>query len=246
MPATVKVLIQGYLSADRGQKTCPTITLVTTKDFIMLVDPGTVEDQQEIINALEAEDLTVDDVDIVAITHSHFDHYKNVALFPKAKVLEYWGLWDQGKSEKWQENFSDDVRIMKTPGHDYSGLTFFIKTDDGVVAICGDVFWKENWPEVDPYASDLKKLEQSRSLVLKMAHWIIPGHDKMYMAPEGKKLAVRLNGKKEPAFMGRCRKCKRAFIKPDDKCTCRPWLCYRCCMCKFDCDMCNCEVKKGL
>lgn len=89
MPAKVTVLIEGYLAVDQGGKTCPTITLVKTRNFTMIVDPGTVESQQTIIDALEKEGLGVADIDIVAITHSHFDHYKNIAMFPKAKVLEY-------------------------------------------------------------------------------------------------------------------------------------------------------------
>ena len=49
-----------------------------------------------------------------------------------------------------------------------------------MVAVCGDVFWTENQPAIDPYATDLKELEKSRGLVLKNVDWIIPGHGPMY------------------------------------------------------------------
>lgn len=182
--AEVKILIEGYTSADSGQsgeeKTCPTITLVKDKDIVMVVDPGTVDNQQIIINALEKEGLAIGDVNIVCITHSHIDHYRNIGMFPEAKTLEYFGLWDGGSVQDWEEQFTDDIKVVKTPGHNYDAITLFVKTDKGTVAICGDVFWKENLPKNDPYASDLEKLKESRKRVLASADWIIPGHGKMY------------------------------------------------------------------
>ncbi len=184
--AEVKILIEGYTSADSGQggeeKTCPTITLVKDKDVVMVVDPGTVDDQKIIVNALEKEGLAIEDVNVVCITHSHIDHYRNIGMFPEAKTLEYFGLWDGGSVQDWKEQFTDDIRVVKTPGHNYDAITLFVKTDKGTVAVCGDVFWKENLPENDPYASDSEKLKESRRKVIEMADWIIPGHGKMYKA----------------------------------------------------------------
>ena len=51
-----------------------------------------------------------------------------------------------------------------------------------MVAICGDVFWKENYPENDEYASNGEALEESRKKVLALADYIIPGHDDIYKA----------------------------------------------------------------
>jgi len=183
--AEVKILIEGYTNADSvassgEEKTCPTITLVKDKNLIMVVDPGVLEDQKILIGKLKEESLTIDDVDIVCITHSHIDHYRNIGMFPRAKTLEYWGLWDKNTVEDWKEQFTDDIRIIKTPGHSYDSITLLVKTDKGIVAICGDVFWKENFPEDDAYASDKEKLKESRKKVLEMAEWVIPGHGKMF------------------------------------------------------------------
>lgn len=182
--AEVKILIQGYTSADTAEsgeeKTCPTITLVKDKDIVMVVDPGVLEDQKILVDKLKEEGLTIDDINIVCITHSHIDHYRNIGMFPKAKTLEYYGLWQGQTVEDWQEQFTDDIRIIKTPGHDYSSITLLVKTGQGTVAICGDVFWKENSPEDDPYASNKEELKQSREKVLEMADYIIPGHGGMF------------------------------------------------------------------
>ena len=101
-------------------------------------------------------------------------------MFPKAKTLEFFGLWDGGAVSDWSEQFTNDIRIIKTPGHNYDGLTMLVKTADGEVAICGDVFWKENFPEVDAYATDTKKLAASRKKVVEIADWIVPGHSDIY------------------------------------------------------------------
>ncbi len=182
--AQVKILMEGFTAADATatgeEKTCPTITLIKDKDIIMIVDPGVLEDQKILVDKLKEEGLAIDDVDVVCITRSHLDHYRNIGMFPKAKTLEYWGLWDKNTVKDWNSQFTDDIQILKTPGHSYDSITIFVKTDNGIIAICGDVFWKENFPEDDAYASDKEKLKESRKKVLEMADWIIPGHGKMF------------------------------------------------------------------
>lgn len=178
--AEVKILIQGYLTTDFKNKkeagTCPTISLIRDQGKIIIVDPGTVKDQKIIKNKLKAEDLTVDDIDIVAITHSHLDHYRNIGLFPRAKALDYWGLWEKDKLSRLPGRLSQNIDILKTPGHSYDGISLIIKTKQGKIVIVGDLFWKENHPQKDPYASHPQKLKANRQKILALADYIIPGH----------------------------------------------------------------------
>jgi glyoxylase-like metal-dependent hydrolase (beta-lactamase superfamily II) len=182
--ASVKVLVEGFTNADSAdggeEKTCATICLVRDKDLVIVSDPGVLDSQQILIDRLKEEGLTVNDVNLVFITHSHIDHYRNIGMFPTAKTLEFFGLWDGGAVSDWSEQLTEDIRVIKTPGHNYDGLTMLVKTAEGEVAICGDVFWKENFPEVDAYASDVKELAVSRQKVLELADFIIPGHSGMY------------------------------------------------------------------
>lgn len=182
--AEVKVLIEGYTTADTKnsgkEKTCPTVTLVRDKDVIMVVDPGVLDSQTMLVEKLKENGLTIDDINIVCVTHSHIDHYRNVGMFPESKVLEYWGLWNKNSVENWNEQFTDDIKIVKTPGHNYDCISLLVRTDNGVVAIVGDVFWKEGKPEDDPYATDKDRLARSREKVLANADWVIPGHGAMY------------------------------------------------------------------
>lgn len=179
--AEVKVLIKGYTSSDAGEEiTCPTMTLVKDDNLNIICDPGVLEGQNILVEKLKEEGLTIDDIDIVFLTHSHIDHFRNIGMFPKAKTLEYYGLWDKNTVTDWKEDFTRDIKIIKTPGHSKESLTLLVNTEKGKVAICGDVFWKENYPDVDQYATDQELLKQSRIKVLEIADYIIPGHGDIY------------------------------------------------------------------
>ena len=151
--AEVKILVEGYTSAyadgdssDEAEKTCATISLVCDNNINIVVDPGILKDQQILIDVLAKEGLVFNDIDIVFITHSHLDHYRNIGMFARAKTLEYFGLWDGNKVDDWNEQFTKDIKIIKTPGHNYDHLTMLVHTKQGTVAVTGDVFWKESYP----------------------------------------------------------------------------------------------------
>lgn len=252
MSAEVKILVEGHTNEDSinkigDEKSQSTITLVRDGDLVMVVDPGTLESQQILIDALKQENLTVEDVDVVCITHSHIDHYRNVGMFPRAKVLENFGLWDGNFVGEWAENFTSNIQVIHTPGHDYTCITLLVKTKDGVVAICGDVFWRENHPHSphdDPYASDPIKLQESREMIIRKSEWIIPGHGRMYKSnlesifvgevPERESL--------DSAIVVKCKRCGREMQRRD-KCRCRPYLCIKHCECGLDCQACGCSHK---
>lgn len=254
MSAEVKILVEGYTNADtkaesgEEENSCPTISLVRDGNLIMVVDPGVLDSQQILIDALEKEGLNINDVNMVCITHSHIDHYRNIGMFPNAKTLEFFGIWDKGVCEDWKEQFTPNMQVFKTPGHDYTGITLFVKTNDGIIAICGDIFWRENSPEQDHNSKsekDEEELIQSRKLVLEMADWIVPGHAGMYKAEKGSEetlkksiIGPKINKIKSIAV---CKKCGMPNQDKKNICICRPWLCYRCCECETDCDTCNCS-----
>tara|TARA_Y100000310_G_scaffold315307_1_gene365683 strand:+ start:160 stop:732 length:573 start_codon:yes stop_codon:yes gene_type:complete len=186
--AEVKVLIEGYVSGKDYDNSCCTISLVTDGKIKMLVDPGTVKDQKLIVKALKKEKLKVSDINYVFITHSHMDHYRNIGMFPKAKALDFYGIWEKDTVIEWKEKFTENIEIVKTPGHDRTGITLFVKTEKGIVGVCGDVFWKENFPEKDLYASDREKLKKSRELVVEKADFIVPGHEGIFKVEKDENL----------------------------------------------------------
>ena len=81
-------------------------------------------------------------------------------------------------------------------------------------------------------------------MVLKMSDWVVPGHGPMFKAKKGvEELSeeMKLISKfKEGVKDLKCKKCKRVMVKKD-RCLCRQWLCYRCCECGMDCELCYCR-----
>ncbi len=183
--AEVKILVKGYVSGNNNNKSCPTITLIKDVDnegkkVNMVVDPGILKDRKLLVDALKKEKLNLKDINWVCITHSHMDHYRNIGMFPDAKALDYWGVWNKDELFEACPKFSKDIEILKTPGHNYDGITLLVRTVQGIVAVVGDVFWKEGYPEPDPYASDSERLKSSRELVQRKADFIVPGHGDIY------------------------------------------------------------------
>jgi glyoxylase-like metal-dependent hydrolase (beta-lactamase superfamily II) len=185
--AKIKVLLPGFTNADcqknnEEEMTRCTTALIFADDMIILSDPGVLPDQKILVEALKNEGLTVDDISHIFITHSHLDHYRNIGMFPKAKTIEFWGLWDGGKCDSYAEQFSKDVKIIKTPGHSYDGLTMLVDTNDGVVAIVGDLWWSAKGPENDPFAINNEMLKESRAKVITLTDYIVPGHGDIFKA----------------------------------------------------------------
>jgi len=182
--ATVDVLVEGFTSddgkGDGNETTFCTMTLVRDGDIVMVVDPGTLKSQDIMKDALAKHGLKVKDVNTVFLTHSHMDHFGSIGMFPGAKTVEFYGQWQEDRVEDRNNKLSDDIEVIETPGHAKTGLTLLVKTDKGTVAICGDVFWKENFPEKDPYADEPEEVEKSRKKVLEAADYIVPGHAGIY------------------------------------------------------------------
>jgi glyoxylase-like metal-dependent hydrolase (beta-lactamase superfamily II) len=199
--AKVKILFQGYTSGEANGHTCSTVVLVQDKDkngtVNIISDPGSLPNKNNLITALKKENLTPADINFVFLTHQHLDHFMYLGLFENAKIIFNDGMMKNDFWEPMQELIPDegcitkDIKIIKTPGHSDDSITLLVKTKvDGknsaangknsVVAICGDVFWKKDYPEKDKYANNLKQLEKSRKKLLELADYIIPGHGGMF------------------------------------------------------------------
>ncbi len=168
----IKILFEGYTSGETNGHSCSTIVLI--EDLKMVIDPGTLPNQNILIEKLKENNLTPDNIEYVLITHSHLDHYRNIGMFPNAKSIDFSGVWE---GDLWKEHSElKDIEIIKTPGHSDDSISVLVKTEQGIIAICGDVFWKEE----DPYANNKELLQKSRKLLLEKADFIIPGHGKMF------------------------------------------------------------------
>ncbi len=176
----VEILLKGYYTLDEAAgRVCSTVTLVQDKNLKIIVDPGTLSSPQVLFQELKKRNLTPADINVVFITHSHIDHFKYAGIFTRARILDYWGWWDGDLWSRASAVINGNIQVLETPGHSYDSITLQVETGEGVIAICGDVFWDKDFPEYtqdDPYAQDAALLAESRKKLVRIADYIIPGH----------------------------------------------------------------------
>ncbi len=175
------VLIEGFadessLKQHGTARYQPNIVLMRVDDLVIIVDPGTVERQSDIADALAVQGLKVSDVTHVIHTHHHLDHSRNTGMFMDVPVIDAWAVWKGVDYDRKPTALHELIRLQPTPGHSYDSLTVFADTEDGIVAICGDVFWWKGDTQSDVYATDVEDLAKSRALVLEQSDFVIPGH----------------------------------------------------------------------
>ncbi len=196
--AEVKVLIEGHHSKNEENrpKIGSTVSLIKSHNNI-IVDTGSFLDKDNLIHELKKEGLTPEDIDMVIITHLDLDHIVNTYLFRNAKIFcKFRGGGYPGhihfpsegcveRTDLLKKNLIDeDIEIMVTPGHSEDMISVIVNTAAGKVVVAGDAFPSKEWldPNRQPNSlvTDVKKFNESRRKILKVADYIIPGHGGMF------------------------------------------------------------------
>jgi glyoxylase-like metal-dependent hydrolase (beta-lactamase superfamily II) len=172
--AALHVLFTGYL----GDRVASTVSFVADGELRLVVDPGLVPAPRAILEPLAALRMGPEAVTDVVLSHHHPDHTLHAALFPNARVHDFWAvykgdLWDSRPAEGVE--LSPSVRLIETPGHSPQDITTLVGTPDGVVA-CTHLWWTATVPVEDPYATDPEALHAGRRRVLEVASLVVPGH----------------------------------------------------------------------
>jgi len=190
--ATTKILIEGYAKQlNKGWKASSTTCLITTENKKIITDPGC--NRKALLDALNNENLSTDDIDYVFLSHRHPDHILLAGIFKKAKYVTFDAnlMYDEDVLlEFGKHTLGKDIEIIDTPGHVPEHLSLIVDTSEGKVAIAGDVVW---WLDSEEQIFDVnqkdhnqaidmgtKTLVESRKKLLKIADYIIPGHGKMF------------------------------------------------------------------
>jgi glyoxylase-like metal-dependent hydrolase (beta-lactamase superfamily II) len=175
MTARLDVLCAGYAAG----RVASTVVLVRDEEAVIIVDPGMVASRDRILGPLA--DLGVDPARVtdVVFSHHHPDHTLNAALFERARVHDFWAIYE---GDVWTDRPADGfqlspaVTLMATPGHTAQDITTLVTTEDGLAA-CTHLWWSHEGPAIDPLAEDQKLLEQSRArLLARGPALIVPGH----------------------------------------------------------------------
>jgi glyoxylase-like metal-dependent hydrolase (beta-lactamase superfamily II) len=186
--ARVHVLHDGYArEEDAGDRVGSTVTLITDGDTAVIVDPGMVASRPALLAALAAQDVAAESVTDVVFSHHHPDHTVNAALFPAARIHDFWAvydgdLWISREAEGTQ--LSSSIRLLATPGHTEQDISTVASTADGVV-VCTHAWWTRQGPADDPFSPDQAMLARSRQRILAIATLIVPGHGPSFLPGPG-------------------------------------------------------------
>jgi glyoxylase-like metal-dependent hydrolase (beta-lactamase superfamily II) len=177
--ALVHVLQDGYVREDAGgDRVGSTVTLIVDANAAVVVDPGMVSSRAALLAALAGHDIDPGSVTDVVFSHHHPDHTVNAALFPNARIHDFWAVYD---GDLWISRdaegaeLSPSIRLMATPGHTDQDISTVASTADGIY-VCTHAWWGADGPADDPFSPDQDVLSRSRARILSIASVIIPGH----------------------------------------------------------------------
>ncbi len=187
--AEIKVLIEGVHEAEEKLKASSTVALIKSNKNI-IIDTGSFQDEEKIIDALAEEGLKPEDINIVVLTHLHIDHSRNTNIFSNAELFvkhsDFGTKWDINditvvRAELENLEIAKDVKIILTPGHFPFHISVVVKTKDGIVVVAGDAIAKKETLEKIPYPQwNNEEYLKSQKKILEIADYVIPGHGKMF------------------------------------------------------------------
>ena len=179
------------------------ITLVKGAKNI-IVDTGLPTDRTLIRRELKRNDVAPRQIDYVVCTCGQSDHTGNNNLFPHATLImsydvsvgDLFTFFPFHCGQIYQ--IDQGVRVLPTPGHTNHDVSVLVNTKQGVVAITGDLFEREDdlqdpglWKSFSEFPDTQAT---SRQLILGLADFIVPGHGAMFAVPGKKPPSKWLDG----------------------------------------------------
>lgn len=179
--AQVEVLSVGY----GAHRVASTVSYVEEGRLRCIIDPGMVRSRQAILRPLERRGVVPGEITDVILSHHHPDHTVNCALFPNARVHDFWAVY---QGDRWSSRPAEGLRLapsvmlLETPGHTPQDITTLVGTARGIVAFT-HLWWNKDGPTPDPLASDNRLIRIHRRRVLAVARTIVPGHGRPFASP---------------------------------------------------------------
>lgn len=162
-------------------------------------------EDQDLVAGLAAHGVRPEEIDVVILTHLHFDHVGNNELFPNAKFIvqkdelpqaenpphfcmfyypEYSykidAVRDRLEIIDGDVEIDPAVKLVKIGGHTPGCMVVMVKTDVGTVCLTSDIMYNYknlelNWPMGSYW--DLPELMEGYDRLHREADIIIPEHD---------------------------------------------------------------------
>jgi len=221
--ARVDTLLQGYqVESKEGDIAFCGVNLIEAPDGSggttrIVVDTGHFGRGVVLRRALADRGLSASDIDVLLLTHAHWDHVQGIQYFDNAvvmahpKELDYISnphgqdyatpAWTKAMLDQYDirsvtegHELAPGVTVVEVPGHSPGTIAASVETDDGVAVITGDSIQNAMVAQQRRNALVFWNEEQANRSVGKlvdMSDVIYPGHDQ----------AFRLSGDNEVEYV---------------------------------------------
>lgn len=210
--ATVDILLPGMSwSTTVGLPAFCTVALIESDGRRILVDTAHVGRRVVLEEALQKRGLGPEDIDLIFMTHAHWDHAQNFDAFPNAPMLLHpkerkyaqkphkndWATpqWTGAAIEthKIQEvvegdELAKDVRVLEMPGHSPGSMALLVDTDDGIAGLTGDALHFASVALTGRNPLVFWNEQEANDSIKKMvaaADVLYPGHDRPFRLENG-------------------------------------------------------------
>lgn len=141
-----------------------TVYLTRINNQNILMDTSSNENEEELLDDLEDLGLNPEDINILIITHDHWDHIGNIDLFENAKTI----------TSKNTQDLPQELKPIQTPGHTQD--SFCILYDD--VLFSGDtIFHNGDRGRTDLPGGNTQQILESIEKLKQINYKILcPGH----------------------------------------------------------------------
>ena len=203
----IDVLTYGFsLVSDQGPFGFSTISLLNVGGQHVLVDTGPASRRTMLVKTLRGRGLSPEEIDLVVLTHMHWDHCSNADLFPNARVLVHPKEIDYANNPRRGDHniayyyadmlsrlrvepvsdgdrIADGVSVMDTPGHTKGHVSVSVSMDGRDVLVSGDAMPDGGTVRRGlPYNVfwDVDDAAESVEKMVASADVFYPGHDRPF------------------------------------------------------------------
>ena len=160
--ATVDILLPGYsFGTDSGTPAFCAVILVESEGRRILVDTAHVGRRVALQEALAERGLSAADIDVILMTHAHWDHVQNFDAFPGVPMAIH--SWERQYASQphvndwatpqWTgaaiethpmqevsdgDELANGVKVIHLPGHSPGSIGLLVETAAGIAGLTGD------------------------------------------------------------------------------------------------------------
>jgi glyoxylase-like metal-dependent hydrolase (beta-lactamase superfamily II) len=135
---------------------------------IILIDTSSQGAREELLRDLEILKINPEKVEIVILTHNHYDHIGNIELFSNAKIYHPENLEENSTIKEIPE-----MKVIETPGHAPENKCYLY--DD--ILFSGDTIFHNGIGRIDLPGGSEKQMMESLKKLAKIKYKILcPGH----------------------------------------------------------------------